>query len=235
MTQELIRSLLQLLTIRLPRRNFAGAGAISIFTAALTCAANCHLSNAQQPPPDQASSSSATSTSPDKQWEYNGDGIVKAGPTQLVLDLVDLLSGSEAGLAKVVWGPDSKRFALNYSPPHAHHTGYDTVTFYQLRDDKWIALRPLVDEDHAQLVQVAKGQVPKRIPRHAEVVDDRLDARERTDANTAILHASAIWSVKSGWLEASCLFTLRFDDAGNWKIIKTDKMSVSKKQLEKEQ
>ena len=33
--------------------------------------------------------------------------------------------------------------------------------------------------------------------------------------------------------EASFLFTLKFDDAGNWKIVKTHQMS--KKELEEEQ
>ena len=32
------------------------------------------------------------------------------------------------------------------SPPHAHHTTYETVAFYQLRDDKWVALHSPVDE-----------------------------------------------------------------------------------------
>jgi hypothetical protein len=38
---------------------------------------------------------------------------------------------------------------------------------------------------------------------------------------------------ESGKLEAGLLFTLKFDDAGNWKIIKAHQMS--KKELEDEQ
>src|SRR5436190_607471 len=49
--------------------------------------------------------------SPDKQWEYHSDArIVKAGTSQAVLDL----SKSEPENAKIVWAPDSKRFAFNY-------------------------------------------------------------------------------------------------------------------------
>src|SRR5439155_4224368 len=80
--------------------------------------------------------------SPDKQWEYHSDArIVKAGTSQSVLDL----SKSEPENAKIVWAPDSKRFAFNYGQTCKHCT-YDTIAFYQLRDDKWVALRSLVDE-----------------------------------------------------------------------------------------
>src|SRR5207249_4286225 len=80
--------------------------------------------------------------SPDKQWEYHSDArIVKAGTSQTVLDL----SKSEPENAKIVWAPDSKRLAFNYRRPCKHCT-YDTIALYQLRDDKWVALRSLVDE-----------------------------------------------------------------------------------------
>ncbi len=73
-----------------------------------------------------------SSVSPDKQWEYKcaeyapGEGapeIVKAGTTEVVVDLdQDLtVSGKDAKETEVIWTPDSKRFACNYSPVHAHH------------------------------------------------------------------------------------------------------------------
>src|SRR5207245_867366 len=97
--------------------------------------------------------------SPDKQWEYHSDArIVKAGTSQAVLDL----SKSEPENAKIVWAPDSKRFAFNYGQTCKHCT-YDTIAFYQLRDDKWVALRSLVDEtsERVQLAQLGKGHLPK--------------------------------------------------------------------------
>jgi sugar lactone lactonase YvrE len=178
--------------------------------------------------------------SPDKQWEYtlwvdgHGPGIVKAGTTQLVLDFPEELDVSGTGEAEVVWAPDSKRFAFNYSPPHAHHTTYETVAFYQLRGDKWVALHSPVDEsERAQLVQLAKDHLPKSFnPRHCAPNRDVLKLRKWTDANTAILYAPC-YGRMSGQLEAGFLFTLKFDDAGNWKIIKAHQMS--KKELEDEQ
>src|SRR5437773_4587943 len=173
--------------------------------------------------------------SPDKQWEYHSDArIVKAGTSQAVLDL----SKSEPENAKIVWAPDSKRFAFNYGQTCKHCT-YDTIAFYQLRDDKWVALRSLVDErsERGQLAQLAKDHLPKsaherRIWR-SQPTHDLLKVREWIDANTAILYAYSQWFVggDQGDLEANFLFTLKFDADGNWKIVKSH--HVSDKEIEK--
>ena len=173
--------------------------------------------------------------SPDKQWEYHSDArIVKAGTSQAVLDL----SKSEPENAKIVWAPDSKRFAFNYGQTCKHCT-YDTMAFYQLRDDKWVALRSLVDErsERGQLAQLAKDHLPKsaherRIWR-SQPTHDLLKVRECIDANTAILYAYSQWFMgdDQGHLEANFLFTLKFDADGNWKIVKTHQMSD--KEIEK--
>src|SRR6266496_2324171 len=174
---------------------------------------------------------------PDKQWEYHSDArIVKAGTSQAVLDL----SKSEPENAKIVWAPDSKRFAFNYGQTCKHCT-YDTIAFYQLRDDKWVALRSLVDEksERGQLAQLAKEHLPKsaherRIWR-SQPTRDLLKVREWIDANTAILYAYSQWFMgdEQGHLEANFLFTLKFDADGNWKIVKTHQMS--EKEIEKEE
>jgi hypothetical protein len=182
--------------------------------------------------------------SPDKHWEYKcaeyGLGqcapeIVKTGTTQVVLDLDQELQvyDPEARQADVIWGPDSKRFGFNYSPPHAHHTSYETVAFYQLQGDKWVALHSPADEasQRAQLVQLAKDHLPKSFnPRHCAPEEDILKLRNWTDANTATLYAPC-YGRTSGQLEAAFLFTLKFDDAGNWKIVKTHQ--ISEKEVKK--
>ena len=195
-----------------------------------------------------ASPSTFTSdwVSPDKQWEYRlVDGnspevkfleIVKAGTTQVVLDLDKELKVSTP--EGIMWAPDSKRFAFDYiGPPHAPHTRYGTVAFYQLRGEKWIQLRSPVDESssRSQLVQLAKEHLSKSAyPRHAQPFRDILQMREWTDANTAILYAYSVWEGSgSREPEAAFLFTLKFDDAGDWKIVKTHQLS--KRELEDEQ
>jgi hypothetical protein len=180
--------------------------------------------------------------SPDKQWEYKcvndvSPEIVKAGTTQVVLDLEEDLKVSRAEEAEVVWAPDSKRFAFNYTAPSAAHTSYKMIALYQLRGDKWVALRSLVDEssERVQLAQLFKKQLPKSAySRRAEPIRDILKVRNWIDANTAIVYGYAAWTGGGPQdSEASFLFTLKFDDAGNWKIVKTHQMS--KKELQDEQ
>lgn len=171
--------------------------------------------------------------SPDKQWEYKGAQILNAGTTQVVLDLgkeLDLY-GPEMG---IVWAPNSKRFGFNYSPLTAHHTTYQKVAFYQLRSDKWLALHsPASALEPSQLLQTPlKDHLPKGFnPRHCAPAWDEVKLRTWTDANTAILYAPCYG--RSRDLKAAFLFTLKFDEVGNWKIIKTHQMS--KKELEDEQ
>ena len=186
----------------------------------------------------RTSSSSARSVSPDKQWEYKcveyGAGeclpqIVKAGTTQVVVDLSDVPDGARGMGAEILWAPDSKRFAFNYSTPLTHHS-YETVAFYQLRGDKWEALRSLAEETTESL---ARGHVPKNAyPRHCNPDHGTLKLRNWTDANTAILYAPC-YARSSGEIESAFLFTLKFDEASNWKIVNGRKMS--KKELEEEQ
>jgi hypothetical protein len=169
--------------------------------------------------------------SPDKQWEYRCvDGqwpeIVKAGTTQVVLDLSQDESALYATEAEIVWAPDSKRFAFNYSPPHAPHTSYESIALYQLQADKWVALGLPVDQtsERTQLAQLAKERLPK-----ADPMRDILRVRNWSDANTAILYAySDSVRVGSGSRssEAAFLFTLKFDAEGNSKIVKSQQMSA---------
>ena len=161
-----------------------------------------------------------SSVSPDKQWEYKRGEIVNAGTAQVVLALDQE--------PDILWAPDSKRFGFNYSPPHAHHTIYKTVAFYQLRGDKWVPLRDLPD----YLLRRRPDYLPKGFnPRNCAREWDELKLREWTDANTAILYAPC--HGRSSEVNAAFLLTLKFDDAGNWKIIKAHQ--TSKKELEEEQ
>jgi hypothetical protein len=194
----------------------------------------------------RTSSSSASSVSPDNQWEYKCDEyglnqctpeIVKTGTTDVVVDLDQDLEvhSPEANQTEVIWAPDSKRFACNYAPVHAHHTRVEFVAFYQLRDGEWAALHSPSDikTEDLQLAQLGKGHLPKDFnPRRCAPDNDVLKVRNWTAANTAILYAPC-YGRTSGDLEAGFLFTLKFDDAGKWKIVDTHRMS--KKELGAEQ
>jgi hypothetical protein len=193
--------------------------------------------------PEATAPPDSHSLSPDNKWEYKCDEygldqcapeIVKAGTEEVALDLDQELgvSGPDAKETEVIWAPDSKRFACNYSPLHAHHTVFQSVAFYQLRGDKWVALHSPADEasERVQLAQLGKGHLPKDFnPRRCAPDRDVLKVRNWTDANTAILYAPC-YGHTSGELEGGFLFTLKFDAAGNWKIVKTHRMS--EKELE---
>ena len=221
---------------------------ISVFVAIVAFALSCSFSSAQESSPGQTPSPSPTSISPDKKWEYKCVAyydsecvpqIVKTGTTQVVLNLGEDLevSGSESGDAQIFWAPDSKRFAFNYSPVHAHHTQFETVAFYQLNADKWVQLAsPVEQTQRSQLAELARKHLLKRFNPHTCAPDrDILKLRNWTDSNSAILYAPC-YGTTSGQLEAAFLFTLKFDDAGNWKIVKTHQMSKEEvEQLEKEQ
>jgi len=139
------------------------------------------------------------------------------------------LPESDAYYTSVVLAQDLKRFAYNL---HSRMTG-TTVEFYQLRNDKWVALQSPVDRasKHTQLAQLARKYSPKNAYRKGDSspVSDSLRVRSWTDANTAILYAYS--EANAG--EAAALFTLKFDEAGNWKIVQMHRMS--EKELKEEQ
>jgi hypothetical protein len=175
--------------------------------------------------------------SPDKQWEYQCSAdaenprIVKTGTSQTVLDLSEQVPefGNEA---KIVWAPDSKRFALNYT--EGARARADTTALYQLRGGKWVELRsPVTDEttkpvERARSAQLRKMDLSPGHTWHCEKV------LKWTDGSTALLSSemSEMGEEDPRWV-TTFLFTLKFDDAGNWKIIKTHQ--ISKKELEQEQ
>jgi sugar lactone lactonase YvrE len=170
-----------------------------------------------------------SSVSPDKKWEFVGGEeprILDAATKQVVLEISE-------GRGGVVWAPDSKRFGFNYSV-HGHR-GYtfESVAFYELRGEKWEELGSPADNvsKGSQLVQLLKEHLPKKFnPRDCSSNTDVLDLREWTDASNAILYAPC-YRRNSEKVKAGFLFTLKFDAARKWKIVKTHQMS--EKEIEK--
>ena len=136
------------------------------------------------------------------------------------------LPESDAYYTGVVWTPDLKRFAYNL---HSRMTG-TTVEFYHLRNDKWVALQSPVDRasKHTQLAQLVRKYSPKNAYRKGDssLESDDLEARSWTGADTVLLYAHS----EGNGSEAAALFTLKFDEAGNWKVVKMHRLS--KKELE---
>lgn len=175
--------------------------------------------------------------SPDKKWEYVGGEkpkLVNAETKEVALESPCSLGD----LGAPVWAPDSKRFAFSCSG------GKQNGTFvYHQRDNKWEPLEELGNGDDLMdragniiEAQAKKKGLPKKTFLHMNLWT--VEADHWVDSNTLVVYAAMLETVKGRDGEhvgptfgANALFTLMFDDAGKWKIIKTHEMS--RKEIEK--
>jgi hypothetical protein len=95
---------------------------IFAFVVIVACTLSCSFSNAQEPSPGQTPSPSPTSISPDKKWEYRVEDddsavLVRSDREKPVIKLSDPENdGSlKTKTGKLIWVPDSQRFAFNGS------------------------------------------------------------------------------------------------------------------------
>ena len=201
------------------------------------------LAPAKTPEPESSKAADLSSVSPDKKWEYQPDEsapkIVRADTNEVVLDLSDQPAGNGFGFATVIWAPDSKRFAFNYGQGRTHAT-----SLYQLRNEKWVALNsPSEDNDIEKRANdivadqlKAQGLSEKKLSKQGKylrLIWWTVNVDRWVDSNTAIAYASlqqvaarrdAPGEMDDGY-GTDLLFTLRFDSAGKWKIVKTHRMS----------
>ncbi len=164
---------------------------------------------------------------------------MKADTNEVALDLSDQSAGNGFGFATVIWAPDSKRFAFNYGQGRTHAT-----SLYQLLDGNWVALTsPSEDnqiEKRANDIVAdqlkAQGLSQKKLSKQGKylrLIWWTVNVDRWVDSNTAIAYASlrqvaarrdAPGEMDDGY-GTDLLFTLRFDGAGKWKIVKTHQMS----------
>jgi DNA-binding beta-propeller fold protein YncE len=178
------------------------------------------------------------STSPDEKWEYQPTTnelrprIVKAGTNEVTGELA--CDMSTCGNPTLLWSPDSKRFAFYWGQGRTHQTA-----LYQLVGDKWTALKTPGDGDeiekkvHAEEAAQLKRKGRSRKDGALRLLWDKVEPDRWTDASTLIVQASLAEmdrETEDGF-GGDFLFTLKFDDAGNWKIAKTHRMS--EKEVEK--
>jgi uncharacterized protein YecT (DUF1311 family) len=169
-----------------------------------------------RPTPDQIS--------PDKKWEFasgNAPKLLKADTKEAVVEF------SCRDLSLPVWAPDSKRFAISCAGGKVNDT-----SVYQLRDDQWVAPEDALGngdelmEEVGKLVeaQAKKKGMPKGTFLHMQ--SWTVEPKQWLDANTLVVHASMAERVQNGddvglGFGSDVLVTLKFDDAGDWKIVNT--------------
>jgi hypothetical protein len=180
------------------------------------------LDSASSQTPTLTASPNLSSLSPDKKWEYKapteeGPKLVKADTDEIAADLSDVCEISSCGdYANVIWAPDSKRFAFNWGQGRTRQT-----SLYQVRDDQWKALKLPNDDVHEILNKTIKRGLPKKT--HLRLIWETVKVHQWVDSNTAILYGGLEVDEAFG---AHFLLTLKFDEAGNWKIIKTQRLSL---------
>jgi hypothetical protein len=138
----------------------------------------------------------------------------------------------------VVWAPDSKRFAFNWGQGRTHQT-----SFCQLRGDHWQRLESSPGDEATQRVekefeaQLKRSHVSeKKLEKkglYLRFISETDELDRWLDSNTALLYAGLGKIIAkrddpgdmSDGFSADFLFTIKFDDAGNWKFVKTHRMS----------
>ena len=189
--------------------------ALAIFSA---------VSPAQEEKPEQQ-----RSYSPDKKWEFRSDTIVRTGATEPALQLPDKCGGANGECEPPLWSPDSKRFALN-APDQGR---YQPTSFYQLNGDEWKELPPPPDAIGEVLIKVILARMkkmglrPEKTP--IRLISNPIRTIRWTDPDTALVYAADVEGVKDdpdrGFFEAFFLFTLKFDQSGECKIVKSQRLS----------
>ena len=207
---------------------------------------------AQSPSPRQNAidqQSDAKSLSPDKNWEYDcpesieyecSPEVGKAGSDDIVVDLDGDLNvyGKYSKRSNIVWAPDSKRFAFNFPQPAAH-AFYETLAFYELHGDKWEMLESLANANpisKAISKAISGGLAAERKKQHIKAkatgaIEIVAKVHEWTDPNTVLVYAYEEDGEETGkTVRVDFLFTLKFDEAGKLKIVKTQQLSEKESQ-----
>jgi hypothetical protein len=206
----------------------------------VACASTCAFCNAQESP---SPADEQPALSPDKKWEYKPvtndrpPQIVKAGTNEAAGDLACDYSTCGNG-ARVLWAPDSKRLAFHWGQGRTSQT-----SFYQLQNDHWKALKASPGEEASKRVgsefesqlkrkHVSQGGLEKK-GLYLRFIWETDELDRWLDSHTALLYAGLRKVIAkrddpgemSDGFGVDLLFTVKFDDAGNWKIIKTHRMS----------
>jgi hypothetical protein len=180
-----------------------------------------------------------TYPSPNKRYELRSEEDLKEGgiaivdvkTKEIVCELPEDAVNTFVAEARVVWSPDSKRFAFNC------HLGtrYETTYLFQKRGEKFVAMKspesPALSAvvKGAQDAQLKELGLPKKTYRRR--IWDKWQVTRWLDANTVEVIASSTESVvvkdeESADFDAWYLFTLKFDDEGNFKVLKQRAMTA---------
>jgi hypothetical protein len=181
----------------------------------------------ETPTPKPTKLKQLNAPSPDKKWDYvNGDPpeLLNANTSRIALEFPDNGTYYSAPL----WAPDSRRFAVNYGQGVRVHDS----SIYQLSGGEWKEVTTLGDDDQIWTAanknitaQLKAKALPENI--YLRSIRQSVQLHQWLDPSTAIIYAGLVERPEGENLPlvADFVLTLKFDSAGNWKIIKTRRMS----------
>src|SRR5438874_6209878 len=181
-----------------------------------------------------AAAPSPSFVSPDKKWEFRVDEkgnpqIVRTGTTEVAVELYDKCGPGLDNCKPPLWAPDSKRFAMNVPNKQGR---YNPTWFYQLKGDKWEELDDGLNDALDQVLEKAiAAQMKKRGLRkktELRLISNPFKTINWLDSDTALVYGSkgelVLGNADVGFA-AYYLFTIKFDEAGNSKIVKAQHLS----------
>jgi len=177
--------------------------------------------------------------SPDKKWEFRVEGnkalLMKSGSNEPGLDLSESIGGLALETGKIVWAPDSRRFAFNTRKGGKYY-GSD---LYELAGNSWQKLPSAED---------AK-KIEEMIDRGLRKEKKRLGAKPHATLNSVM----NLWRVRR-WLDndtfeayagdeervlvheddeepeylgCAVLYRAKCDNRGGWKVISARELSAA--------
>jgi hypothetical protein len=210
---------------------------IFAFVVIVACTISCVSSDAQESSPGQAPSPSPTSISPDKKWEYrveNDDSavLVRSGREKPVIKLSDPedVGSLKAKTGKLIWAPDSQRFAFNYQAGGKYYS----CDIYELAGTKWKKLPDLQKKAAAVRKLMARAkqkQLKEAGAESANPIEDVWRVRRWIDNDTfeALAYSEGGVAMRGSGEAASLmtgvLFTVKCDNRGNWDITGTRELN----------
>ena len=181
----------------------------------------------ETPTPKPTKLKQLNAPSPDKKWDYvngNPPELLNANTSRIALEFPE----NGAYYSAPLWAPDSRRFAVNYGQGVRVHDSWT----YQLSHGEWKELRTLSDDDQIWAAanknitaQVKAKGLPENV--YLRLIRQSVQVHQWLDPSTVIVYCNLVERPEGEDLPlvSNFVLTLKFDSAGNSKIIKTRRMS----------
>jgi hypothetical protein len=210
---------------------------IFAFVVIVACTLSCSFSNAQESSPGQTPSPAPTSISPDKKWEYRVEDddsavLARSDREQPVIKLSNPENDGplKTQTGKLIWAPDSRRFAFNYQAGGKYYS----CDIYELTGTKWKKMPDLEKKAAAVrklMARAKRTRLKKAGAESTNPIEDVWRVRRWIDNDTfeALAYSESGVAMRGSGEAASLitgvLFTVKCDNHGNWNITGTRELN----------